>query len=95
MSMLMSIRCKVVDNDRADQSLLQDIPLQENNQELLIWAGCLPEQGVITPKMRAVAETNKMLRAQELLGLLVPKLEHAHHRDHDHEDRGLLQRRGT
>ena len=30
-----------------------------------------------------------------LLGLLVPKLEHAHHRDHDHEDRGLLQRRGT
>eukprot|EP01046_Picozoa_sp_COSAG06_P030441 COSAG06_NODE_2889_length_6128_cov_12.062521_3_plen_173_part_00 len=58
----------------ADQSLLQDIPLQDNNQELLIWAGCLPEQGVITPKMRGVAETNKMLRAQELEDLR-PKFE--------------------
>ena len=70
----LAIRCKVVDNDRADQSLLQDIPLQDNNQELLIWAGCLPEQGVITPKMRGVAETNKMLRAQELEDLR-PKFE--------------------
>ena len=70
----LAVRCKVVDKERADQSLLQDIDLQENNQQLLIWAGCLPEKGEITPKMRGVAETNRMLRAQELEALR-PKFE--------------------